>query len=115
MLLTETVRVSGLDRLLAEALSPWHRPNAVHGPSKVLLDLAITVVAGGVTLADVAVLRAEPSLYGPVASDPTVSRVIAALAADARRCCGRSTLPEPQPAPRCGVWLVSMPPITAVT
>ena len=34
-------------------------------------------------LADVALLRAEPVVYGAVASDPTVSRSIAALAADA--------------------------------
>ncbi len=36
-------------------------------------------------LADVAVLRAEPGVYGRVTSDPTVSRLVDALAADARR------------------------------
>jgi hypothetical protein len=34
-------------------------------------------------LADVAQLRAAPEVFGPVASDPTVSRLIDALAADA--------------------------------
>ena len=38
---------------------------------------------GGDCLADLALLRAEPGVYGRVASDPTVSRAIAALAADA--------------------------------
>ena len=33
-------------------------------------------------LADVAVVRAQPELFGPVASDPTVSRLIATLAGD---------------------------------
>lgn len=30
-------------------------------------------------LADIAILRAQPELSGPVASDPVVSRLIAAL------------------------------------
>ena len=38
---------------------------------------------GGDCLADIALLRAEPGIYGPVASDPAVSRTIDALAADA--------------------------------
>jgi hypothetical protein len=83
VLLTETVAVTGLGRELAAALAPWRKPLAVHDPAKVITDLAITLAVGGDCLADVAVLRAEPGLYGPVASDPTVSRTIAALAADA--------------------------------
>ena len=55
----------------------------MHDPAKVVLDLAVTLALGGDCLADVAVLRGEPGLYGLVASDPTVSRTIAALAADA--------------------------------
>jgi len=51
----------------------------------VLLDLAVTLALGGDRLAGVAVLRAEPGVYGPVASDPTVSRVVDALAADTPR------------------------------
>lgn len=39
--------------------------------------------AGGDTLSDVALLRAEPALYGLVDSDPTASRTIDALATDA--------------------------------
>jgi len=83
--LVETVRVCGLDRTLTEALAPWRKPLAVHDPAKVLLDLAITLAVGGDCLADVAVLPAEPGVYGRVASDPTVSRTIDALAADAPR------------------------------
>jgi hypothetical protein len=40
---------------------------------------------GGDCLADVALLRAEPGVFGPVASDPTVSRTIDVLATDAPR------------------------------
>ncbi|MCM3662643.1 IS1380 family transposase, partial [Georgenia satyanarayanai] len=55
----------------------------VHDPAKVVLDLAVTLALGGECLADIALLRAEPGVYGPVASDATVSRTIDALAADA--------------------------------
>ena len=83
VLLTETIRAAGLDAGLSTGLARWRRPGAVHDPAKVMLDLAVALALGGDCLADVAVLRAEPGLYGSVASDPTVSRTITALAADA--------------------------------
>jgi len=83
VLLVDTVRVTGLDRLLSAALGRWRRPNAVHDPAKVVCDLAVTLALGGDCLADVALLRAEPGVYGWVASDPTVSRTVDALARDA--------------------------------
>ncbi len=85
VLLTETARAAGLDRALSAGLGPWRRPFAVHDPGKVIMDLAIMLALGGDALSDVATLRAEPGVYGPVASDPTVSRTIAMLAADADR------------------------------
>jgi hypothetical protein len=45
----------------------------------------MTVGLGGDCLADVAVLRAQPQLCGPVASDPVVSRLVATLAAEGPR------------------------------
>jgi len=83
VLLTETIRAAGLDAGLSAGLARWRRPGAVHDPAKVVLDLAVTLALGGDCLADVAVVRAEPGVYGAVASDPTVSRTITALAADA--------------------------------
>ncbi len=83
--LVETIRACGVDRLLSSALMPWRKPTAVHDPGKVLCDLAVSLALGGDCLADVAVLRAEPGVYGSVASDPTVSRTVDALAADAPR------------------------------
>ena len=83
VLLTETVRAVGVDRALSAALSPWRKPLAVHDPGKIVLDLAVSLALGGDALADVAVLRGEPGVYGPVASDATVSRLIALLAGDA--------------------------------
>jgi hypothetical protein len=80
LLLTETIRAVGLDRALSAALAPWRRPHAVHDPAKTVLDLAVTLALGGDCLADIAVLRTEPDLFGPVASDPTVSRTVDRLA-----------------------------------
>lgn len=48
-------------------------------PRKIVLDVALAVALGGDCLADVALLRAESAVFGPVASDPTVSRLIDAL------------------------------------
>jgi hypothetical protein len=46
----------------------------VHDPGKILTDLVVALALGGDCLADAAVLRAQPELAGPVASDPVVSR-----------------------------------------
>jgi len=83
VLLTETVTATGLGWELSAALAHWHRPLAVHDPAKVVTDLALTLALGGDCLADIAVLRAEPGVFGLVASDPTVSRTIDALAKNA--------------------------------
>lgn len=80
VLLVETIRKTGLDQAISTALAPWRRPRAVHDPGKVLLDVALAVALGGDCLADVAMLRAEPAVFGPVASDPTVSRLVDTLA-----------------------------------
>lgn len=85
VLLTEAAAVTGLGAELSRVLAPWRKPLAVHDPAKVVLDLAIALALGGDCLADVALLRAEPGVYGPVASDATVSRTIAALAGDATK------------------------------
>ncbi len=82
VLLSETVRVSGLDRCLPTTLARWRKPLAQQDPAKVVLDLAITLAVGGDAMSDIATVRAEPALYG-VASGPTVSRTITTLAADA--------------------------------
>src|SRR5262249_55668364 len=58
---------------------------AVHDPGKIVTDLVVALALGGDCLADAAMLRAQPELFGPVASDPVVSRLITALAADAPR------------------------------
>lgn len=76
------LKASRLERELSTALAPWRGGRATHDPAKVLVDLAAAVALGGDCLADIGVVRAQPQLFGQVASDPTVSRLIATLAAD---------------------------------
>jgi DDE family transposase len=83
VLLLRTAEAVGLDAALSQALEPWRRPLARHDPGKILLDLAVSLAVGGDCLADLAQLRAAPEVFGPVASDPTVSRLIDTLAAEA--------------------------------
>lgn len=45
-----------------------------------LVDVALAVALGGDCLADVVMLRCEPAVFGPVASDPTISQLIGTLA-----------------------------------
>lgn len=79
-MLLSTARVSGLAKALSDGLAPWRAARSVHDPGKTVLDLAVAVALGGDCLADIGVVRAQPELFGPVASDPTVSRLIDALA-----------------------------------
>jgi hypothetical protein len=85
VLLWETMRVTGLARGLSDGLARWQAPRAVHDPGKIVADLAAAVALGGDCLADIAVLREQPHLAGPVASDPVVSRLVRSLAGDAPR------------------------------
>ncbi len=102
VVLVETVRAAGLDVVLREALSRWRKPMAVHDPAKVITDLAVAVALGGDCLADIAVLREQPRLFGRVASDPTVSRTIDTLAADAQE--ALKAIDAARAAARARVW-----------
>src|SRR3954447_10520049 len=79
-MLLATARVSGLAKALSDGLVPWRTTRSVHDPGKTVLDLAVAIALGGDCLADIGVIRAQPELFGPVASDPTVSRLVEALA-----------------------------------
>ena len=81
--LARTAQATGLMAALSSALAPWRKRLASHDPGKIVCDLAISLAMGGDCLADVGLLRASPQVFGAVASDPTVSRLITALAAEA--------------------------------
>lgn len=81
-LLLKSAQVNGLARELSRVLRPWRAPRSVHDPGKTVLDLAVTIALGGDCLADAAVVRAQSELFGAVASDPTISRLIDSLGED---------------------------------
>ncbi|GAA0425322.1 IS1380 family transposase [Acrocarpospora corrugata] len=80
LLLVQTLRVTGLDQGMSQALQRWRPPRAVHDPGKIVTDLAVALALGGDCLADISILRDSPELFGPIASDPTVSRLVKTLA-----------------------------------
>jgi len=85
LLLTQVLQVTGLGRRLSEGLGRWRAARAIHDPGKIIADLAVALALGGDCLADVAVLREQPALFGPVASDPVISRLVSQLAREASR------------------------------
>ena len=76
LLLVETVRKVGLDTSISAALAPWRKPRTVHDPGRVLVHLAVAVADGAECISDIAVLADQLALFGPVASDSTVWRLL---------------------------------------
>src|SRR5207247_4126032 len=101
-LLVEMARASGLAGGLSAALAPWRARRASHDPGQVVLDVAVAIALGGDCLADLAVVRAQPDLFGAVASDPTVSRLIDTLAGDVQTAV--AALRAARAAARAKVW-----------
>ena len=78
-LLRELADRVGLTRALG-----WHQAGGRrrHLDAAVLRDLAVMLADGGDCLSDLAVLRDQPELFGPVASTPTAWRVVERVAKD---------------------------------
>ena len=78
-LLADLADRSTLTRRVSAALAGLGRPRAVHDPGRVLVDLAVAVADGAECISDIAVLADQPGLFGAVASDSTVWRLLAQL------------------------------------
>jgi hypothetical protein len=78
-LLRELADQVGLTRALGWGQQGTRRR---HPDAAVLRDLAVLLADGGDCLSDLAALRDQPELFGPVASTPTAWRVIERLALD---------------------------------
>jgi hypothetical protein len=72
------------DRLEWTGALTWRAPGGrrQHPDAHVLRDLAVMLADGGDCLSDLAVLREQPELFGPVASTPTAWRVVERAAQD---------------------------------
>lgn len=60
--------------LCEDRFSQFVPTTATHRPGKILADLTLMLAAGGEQACDVDLLRTNPGLFGPVASEATVSR-----------------------------------------
>ncbi|MBW3576159.1 MAG: IS1380 family transposase [Actinobacteria bacterium] len=69
----------GIPSALSAAMSTTVQRRSRHDRGRVLTQIAMTLAAGGRCISDVAVLRNQPSLFGQVASDATVWRVVDAI------------------------------------
>jgi Transposase DDE domain group 1 len=78
-LLADVAEVAGLAGGFGDALAVLRRRRSGHDPGRVALDVAVMLADGGEAIADLAVLRGQPELFGPVASDATVWRVLDSL------------------------------------
>ncbi|MGP5384046.1 IS1380 family transposase [Glutamicibacter arilaitensis] len=72
--LTNFLNALDFRRLCEDRLSQFVPATATHRPGKILGALALSLAAGGQQAADTDQLRVAPGLFGPVASDATVSR-----------------------------------------
>ncbi len=75
-LLADLADATGLSGGMSEALAPLRQRNRGHDPGRVALDVALMLADGGEAIADLAVLRNQAELFGPVASDATAWRVL---------------------------------------
>lgn len=89
---------SGLTGGLSRALTrPGFAP--VHDRGRVLADAAVLIAEVARVLADLATLRDQGELYGPVASDPTLWRTLDGIGESQRRKIARV---RARPACTCG-------------
>jgi hypothetical protein len=79
-LLADVAVVTGLDGALSGVAGVGRQRRSVHDPGRVLSDLAVLLADGGEAISDLAVLREQPALFGPVASTPTAWRTLQAVA-----------------------------------
>jgi len=75
---------TGLTAILSKALT---RPDftPIHDRGRVLADTAVLIADGGRVLSDLATLRDQRELYGPIASDPTLWRALDEIGEPQRR------------------------------
>jgi Transposase DDE domain group 1 len=78
-LLTDLADATGLSETISEALLPLRQRASGHDPGRIALDVAVMLADGGQAIADLAVLRGQDELFGPVASASTVWRLLNTL------------------------------------
>jgi len=75
-LLADLAEATGLTGAFSEALASSRQRRGGHDPGQVAVHLAAMLADGGETISDLAVLRDQAELFGPVASAATAWRVL---------------------------------------
>ena len=78
-LLADVAEVTGLASGFVQALAPLRQRDRGYAPGRVAVDVAVMLADGGEAISDIAVLRNQPELFGEMASDATVWRVLDAV------------------------------------
>lgn len=78
-LLIELADRLDLTGALSAAMAPTRERRSIHDPGVVLRDLAVAIADGGDHVSDLGVLRGQQALFGAVASETTVHRVLKSL------------------------------------
>lgn len=76
-LLADLADATGLTAAYSAALRSLRPRGTGHDPGRVATDLAVMLADGGEAIADLAVLRDQAGVFGPVASTPTAWRLLA--------------------------------------
>ena len=69
-LLVDLADATGLSESVSDALAPLRQRASGHDAGRIALDLAVTLADGGEAIADLAVLRGQPDLFGSVPGQP---------------------------------------------
>jgi hypothetical protein len=76
-LLADLADATGLTGAYSMALRSLRPRGTGHDPGRIATDLAVMLADGGETITDLAVLRDQAEVFGPVASTPTAWRLLA--------------------------------------
>ena len=78
-LLADLADACAVPAVLSQALAGLRVRRSGHDPGRVLTDVAVVIADGGEAISDLAVLRDQPEVFGPVASTATAWRVLDAV------------------------------------
>jgi hypothetical protein len=78
-LLADLAEATGLTQAFGDALRRLRPRGTGHDPGRIAADLAVMLADGGEAIADLALLRDQPDVFGPVASTPTAWRLLAGI------------------------------------
>lgn len=76
-LLADLADATGLAAAYSTALRSLRPRGTGHDPGRIATDLTVMLAHGGEAIADLAVLRDQAGVFGPVASIPTAWRLLA--------------------------------------